>query len=94
MRSQLQKKVLHGAKETLARFQKDMQRSTEQAIAVKNTNFQVPPIFAEPKPVRDQLKEVNGKAKEYHCEEYKTLIEKVLPLRKDFRRTQDVSARK
>jgi hypothetical protein len=85
MRSKLQKKVLHGAKETLARFQKDMEKSTEHAVALKTTNFQVPPIFAPPKPVPLQLKEINGKTAEYHCEEYKSLIAKVVPLRKDFR---------
>jgi len=86
--------VLHGAKETLARFQKDMELSTEHATGFKGTNFQVPPIFAEPKLIQTQLKEINGKAEEYHCAEYKMLLDKVVPLRKDFRRTQDVTARK
>lgn len=71
-----------------------MESSTEHATAFKVTNFQVAPIFAEPKDVKVQLKEINGKATEVHCPEYKDLLGKVVPLRQDFRKTKDVSARK
>lgn len=93
MRSKLQKKVLQGAQQTLNKFNKELE-SSEHAIAIKETNFQVPPILADPKKLKVQLSEIQGRATQHHNPDYAALLNKVVPLRKEFPKTKDVSARK
>ena len=71
-----------------------MESSSQQALSLKQTDFQVPPIFAEPKKLHIQLKEIQGKAAEHHNPEYTSLLSKVLPIRKEFPKTKDITARK
>jgi hypothetical protein len=47
----MQKKIARGAQETIARFNQEMESSSENAISLKQRNFQIPPIFAPPKDV-------------------------------------------
>jgi len=61
---------------------------------LKQTNFQVAPLIAQPKPVKVQIEELSGKAKDYHNPEYGVLIGKLLPLRREFPKTKEVAARK
>ena len=90
----MQKKVLRGAQQTLQRFNTELESSSTEAIAIKETNFQVPPIIAEPKNITVQMAEINGKAKDYHSENYANLMKKINPLRKEFPKSKDVEARK
>lgn len=85
---------MHGAKETLAKFTREMEGSSEQALALKNTDFQVPPVFAEPKDIRIQLKEIRGLATEFHNTEYAKLIGVITPIRKEWGKTKDLEGRK
>lgn len=85
---------MRGAKQTLERFNKEHEGSSEHALAIKQSNFQVPPVFAPQKSVRSQIKEIYGKAEYYHNAEYQTLLGKLVPLRKEFPRTKEVGARK
>ena len=86
---------MNGAKETLARFVRDMEKSSEQAMALTpNKDYQVEPELAEPKPLKIQLQQMRGKAEEYHTPEYKDLIGKLTVTRKEFPKTKDVTARK
>lgn len=54
----------------------------------------MPPIIAEPKNIKIQLQEISGRAEQYHNPEYAQLLQKVVPLRKEFPKTKDVKARK
>ena len=54
----------------------------------------MPPIIAEPKKINIQVAEINGKAKELHNEQYGQLLQKVVPIRKEFPKCKDVQARK
>lgn len=90
----MQKKILRGAQETLKKFNTELEPSTEHAVALKERNFQVPPIIAEPKKIPIQIAEINGKAKEHHNEQYALLLQKLVPLRKEFPKSKDVEARK
>ena len=45
MRSQIKRRIVHRAKETIANFNKELE-STEHAIAMKGTDFSIPPMFA------------------------------------------------
>jgi hypothetical protein len=61
-------------------------------------DFQVDPIYKVEK-MSVQLNEIRGKCLEnpdyiYHNSAYKNLLQSVVPLRKEFRLTQDISARK
>ena len=88
----MQKKILRGAKQTLDKFNKELD-SSSQAVALKQTNFQVAPLIAQPKPVKVQIEELSGKAKDYHTPEYGVLMGKLLPLRREFPKTKEVAAR-
>lgn len=90
----MQKKILRGAQQTLQKFNTELESSSTEAVAIKETNFQVPPIIAEPKKITVQLAEINGKAKEYHSENYAILMKKITPLRKEFPKSKDQEARK
>ena len=54
----------------------------------------MPPILAEPKNVREQLKEMYGKAEQHHNNEYAALLKKLVPIRAEFPKSKDVTARK
>jgi hypothetical protein len=41
----MQKKIARGAQQTIERFTQEIE-STEHAVAFKEKNFQVPPVFA------------------------------------------------
>ena len=69
----MQKKVLQGAQQTLQKFNKELE-SSEYARALKQTNFQVPPILAEPKDLKVQLAEIQGRGQEHHNPDYAALI--------------------
>jgi hypothetical protein len=58
----LQKKIVKGAKETLARFNTELQSSSEHSLALKQNDFQLPPMFAESKRAYIQMQELSGKA--------------------------------
>ncbi len=55
MRSQLQRKIMRGAQQTLQRFNTELELSSSEAVAIKEKNFQVPPILAEPKKISVQI---------------------------------------
>lgn len=54
----------------------------------------MPPILADPKNLQVQLAEIQGRATEHHNPDYAALLKKVVPLRKEFPKTKDVTARK
>lgn len=95
MRSKLQRKIGSAAKKTIETWTKELD-SSSQAESLKAKNFQIPPPYAK-KDLVQQLREMHGRVKEqhpqYHNENYAALINKVVPLRKDFGKCTDKQAK-